>query len=339
MRILARAATDVSAEAASRLKGVTEPHNASQPDRFRNFLDDLYGGPNALDNTRLADDLHAAARGVQFWDDRLHTLTSAPEVQKAIRDVERRSATEAVLDGYRPIRNPFQFDTDGATSWRTSEDGGAIIPNLEFLDIVKPNFDNQARGLTHGSNERHGVEGLARAARSSRRPRAGVRHGAVQRGEVLRRRRSAPGGPELHLRRAPRDDRADPEGARRRRGPWLRRPDVDDHRQHCGGADPRRTAARAREGGCEVAEILAPADPSRIGGILRTSDQPGRILAGLRAIEKAVAQGSSSKSAAGVSGGLTFPMLGDDYAALGEAAGGPIRFVDELEDMIRRRLK
>ena len=182
VRTLARAATDVSAEAASRLKGVTEPRYAAQADRFRNFLDDLYGGPNALDNTRLGDDLHAAARslnrpaydraydlaaarGVQFWDDRLHTLTGAPEVQKAMRDVERRSATEAVLDGYRPIRNPFQFDKDGAISWRTTEDGGAIMPNLEFWDMVKRNLDDQARGLTHGSNERRGVEGLARALR------------------------------------------------------------------------------------------------------------------------------------------------------------------------------
>jgi hypothetical protein len=172
VRRQARAASNLSTEASDALRGVTEPRYDGQADRFRNFMDDMFGGPNSLDSTRLADDIAGAARSVNtpayaaankaaesvtLWDDTLHALSQSPAVYKAMQGVDERAANRAVREGVQPIRNPFTRDENGFLQWRTLDDGSTVTPNLEYWNIVKQNLDDEI-----GSRMRAGENGRAR---------------------------------------------------------------------------------------------------------------------------------------------------------------------------------
>lgn len=172
---LARAAGNLSEDAAARLRSVTDPRYTEQKGRFGDFIEGLFGGD--LNVTAANDTLRATASRVNaplyraayqagesadLWNPELARLAQSPSVQAAIRDVERKAADRAALEGDLVIRNPFAFDEQGRMSWNLTPDGGQIRPNLQFWDQVQRNLRDAAKSAPRDSDEARMAEGLRR---------------------------------------------------------------------------------------------------------------------------------------------------------------------------------
>lgn len=170
---LARAAGNLSEDAAARLRGVTDPRYTAQKDRFGDFIEGLFGGN--LNLTSATDTLRDTARRVNaplyraayqagesanLWNPELGRLAQSPSVQAAIRDVERKAADRAALEGDLVIRNPFSFDEQGRMSWNLTPDGGQIQPNLQFWDQVQRNLREAAEAAPRGSSAERDLKAL-----------------------------------------------------------------------------------------------------------------------------------------------------------------------------------
>ena len=170
---LSRAAGNVSEDASARLRGATDPRYTEQKGRFGNFIEGLFGGD--LNLTSANDTLRDTARRVNaplyraayqagesadLWNPALGRIAQSPSVQAAIRDVERKAADRAVLEGDLVIRNPFSFDADGRMVWGATPDGGQIRPNLQFWDQVQRNLREAAEAAPPGSSAARDLKGL-----------------------------------------------------------------------------------------------------------------------------------------------------------------------------------
>lgn len=170
---LSRAATNVSEDAAARLRAATDPRYVEQKGRFGDFIEGLFGGD--LNLTSANDVLRDTARRVNaplyraayqagesadLWNPTLSRIAQAPSVQAAIRDVEKKAADRAVLEGDLVIRNPFSFDDQGRMVWGTTPDGGQIRPNLQFWDQVQRNLREAAEAAPPGSSAARDLKAL-----------------------------------------------------------------------------------------------------------------------------------------------------------------------------------
>lgn len=173
---LARAAGNLSEDAAANLRNVTDPRYVAQKGRFGDFVEGLFGGN--LNMTSTNDALEAAARAANqpryqaayragenadLWNADFEQLTRSPAVQAAIRDVEKKAADRAALEGDLVIRNPFRFDDQGNMTWATTADGGQVRPNLQFWDQVQRNLRTAADNARRtGSDDANVLDRLRR---------------------------------------------------------------------------------------------------------------------------------------------------------------------------------
>jgi hypothetical protein len=172
---LARAAGNTSEDAGARLRASTDPRYTEQKGRFGDFIEDLFGGN--LNMTSTNDTLRDTARRVNaplyraayqagesadLWNPTLDRIAQSPAVQAAIRDVEKKAADRAVLEGDLVIRNPFSFDDQGRMTWGMTPDGGQIRPNLQFWDQVQRNLREAADAAPRGGDEARVLNGIRR---------------------------------------------------------------------------------------------------------------------------------------------------------------------------------
>lgn len=152
IRTLARTSSNVTPDAKSAFKELTEQRFYTQGQRAEAFVKKLMNG--ATDDLRLQDKLLAAARvanktaydaaysapkaGV-VWTPRIQQLMQAPEIQAAIRQADTAAQTDAALLGVKPVKNPFIVNPDGtiANGFRKQADGSTAKPSLQFWDIVQ----------------------------------------------------------------------------------------------------------------------------------------------------------------------------------------------------------
>jgi hypothetical protein len=440
VRRLARSAANLSDEAEGVLKGVTEERYRGMAPRFQDFFENLYGGPGALDNTVLTDAVQTAAKYTNsatykaaakaaekhtLWDDELARLAQSPSFQKAMRDVDVRAADRMVRDGDTPIRNPFRIDEDGNFLWRTTDDGGVVLPNLTYWDQVKRNLDSQIgaakmagdkprvadlTGLKSqltlhldgmipeyalaraGAAGFFGAENMVEAGekffrQSTQRNLTDVQkllrgvdpeqRDFFERGFVaeLMRGTQRPGNSSSAFNNPTMrekigmvvgEDRAKAIEAFARREQIMNflkdrvgGGSTTAMQQIAAGAvggvgagvltsgDPVSAGAAALAAGLarrgqlqmrestakEIASILTSTDPTKIAEIIRKSEAPGKILSGLRLLDRTVTTAARSAGAAGAPVRTT---ADDERQPQGFADGG--RVIDEIEDMIRRKV-
>jgi len=172
---LARAAGNTSEDAAARLRAATDPRYTEQKGRFGDFIEDLFGGNLNMTSTnetlrdtarRVNAPLYRAAyqagESADLWNPTLDRIAQSPAVQAAIRDVEKKAADRAVLEGDLVIRNPFSFDDQGRMTWGMTPDGGQIRPNLQFWDQVQRNLREAADAAPRGGDEARVLNGIRR---------------------------------------------------------------------------------------------------------------------------------------------------------------------------------
>ena len=170
---LSRAAGNVSEDASARLRGATDPRYTEQKGRFGDFIEGLFGGDLNLTsandvlrdtarrvNAPLYRAAYQAGEGADLWNPTLSRIAQAPSVQAAIRDVEKKAADRAVLEGDLVIRNPFSFDDQGRMVWGTTPDGGQIRPNLQFWDQVQRNLREASEAAPRGSSAERDLKAL-----------------------------------------------------------------------------------------------------------------------------------------------------------------------------------
>lgn len=170
---LARAAGNTSEDAAARLRAAADPRYTEQGRRSAGFIEDMFGGD--LNMTAANDVLRDTARQVNaplyraayqagenanLWNPTLERLSQSPSVQAAIRDAESRAADRAPIEGNIVIRNPFRFDEQGRMVWGTTDDGGQILPNLQFWDQVQRNLREAAEAAAPGSSRQADLKAL-----------------------------------------------------------------------------------------------------------------------------------------------------------------------------------
>lgn len=170
---LARAAGNISEDAAARLRAAADPRYTEQGRRSAGFIEDMFGGD--LNMTAANDILRDTARQVNaplyraayqagenanLWNPTLERLSQSPSVQAAIRDAESRAADRAPIEGNIVIRNPFRFDEQGRMVWGTTADGGQILPNLQFWDQVQRNLREAAESAAPGSARQSDLKAL-----------------------------------------------------------------------------------------------------------------------------------------------------------------------------------
>lgn len=170
---LARSSANTSPEARAALTDMVQDRFGTQNDRAAGFVQHLTGATG--DNPATVEALQTAARqanrpayarayrdGQTVWTPEIEQLTQAPAVQSAIRDATQTGANRAALDGFQPVRNPFEFDATGRMTLRTNPDGSQAVPSLQFWDHVKRNLDDQYNKLTRAGarSEAADVNGL-----------------------------------------------------------------------------------------------------------------------------------------------------------------------------------
>lgn len=150
-RRLARTASNIDSEAASRFSRVIEDRFKGQGIRSENFVKTIMGG--ATDDLALKDALRTAAdksNGIAYakafsdpkadfvWNKQIQELMQSDQFMKAVNAAESRGTDKAAISGFKAIRNPFNADG----SLRTNPDGSTILPSLQFWDQVKRNVDS-----------------------------------------------------------------------------------------------------------------------------------------------------------------------------------------------------
>ena len=189
VRALTRSVANQSPEARQAIVGVTEDRFAGQGQRAVQVVRDIAGG--AVDDIAFQQGIRRAAdaanepayrraftdpNGQVLWDARFASLMEAPAIRAAVSQAETRGANRAVIEGFKPIRNPFNIGADGSVSLRTD-----AKPSLQFWDQVKRNLDgmiDEAKDRTLRGDltalKRQLVEMLDEAVPSYRQARAGA---------------------------------------------------------------------------------------------------------------------------------------------------------------------
>lgn len=155
-RALARSVANQSPEARGVIERTASDRFAGQGQRAVGFIRRLTGG--ATDDLAMQDSIRNAARAANrpaynraytapnaqaMWNEGFEQLMQAPAMQRAARQATTRGANRAAVEGFTPVRNPFQFGPDGRISIRADDGGNRALPNLPFWDQVKRNLDSE----------------------------------------------------------------------------------------------------------------------------------------------------------------------------------------------------
>jgi hypothetical protein len=75
------------------------------------------------------------------WNRDIAELMQSDTFRAAINAAEKRGTDRAAVDGFKAVRNPFEFLPDGNVTLKTNPDGSRALPSLQFWDQVKRNID------------------------------------------------------------------------------------------------------------------------------------------------------------------------------------------------------
>lgn len=150
-RSLLRSATNQDPEAHGMVATAIEKRLQGRGQDVNDFIDRLAGGN--VSDVAAQDAISAAAKrtnnpayklaestaAAQKMDDPgLLELLQAPAFRDAVRTAETRGANRAVAQGFKPIKNPFEFAADGSVSMKPG-----VAPTLQFWNQVKINLDGE----------------------------------------------------------------------------------------------------------------------------------------------------------------------------------------------------
>jgi hypothetical protein len=171
VRALARYSSNVSPEARDALLKASDGRFETQAPRAADFVQRLFGGD--ADASKISDTLakrakavnnpayeaaHKAGETANLWTKELADLAQAPDIMDAIKSVSRTAQNKSVIEGYKPIRNPFTMAKDGNLKLKMTlrADGTVepISPNLAFWDTVKEGLDRQIETLFSAGKKR-----------------------------------------------------------------------------------------------------------------------------------------------------------------------------------------
>lgn len=172
VRALTRSVTNQSPESRGVIERVVSDRFEGQGARARDVLSRVANGQ--VDDLAFQDQLKAAARQANnpaykkaenspaaqsMWHEGFEQLMQSPAIQKAAKEATGRGANRAAVEGFTPIRQPFNFDEAGRYTLKTNPDGSIAKPNLRFWDQVKRNLDDQI-GAAKRSGEKAFVADL-----------------------------------------------------------------------------------------------------------------------------------------------------------------------------------
>lgn len=155
-RRLARTASNVDSEAASRFSRVIEDRFKGQGIRAENFVKTIMGG--ATDDLALKDALRTAAdksNGLAYgkafsdpkaraiWNQPIADLMQSNSFLQAVKAAEDMGTDMAAISGVKAVRNPFDFLPDGGVTLKVNKDGSRALPSLQFWNQVKRALDRQ----------------------------------------------------------------------------------------------------------------------------------------------------------------------------------------------------
>lgn len=164
VRALTRSVANQSPEARGAIQKVADDRFVGQGSRATEFIRRLTGGnaddlgyQQAIKDTarKVNEPRYRAAyndpKAAAVWTPQIRQLMQSPRFLNAIRQAESRGADKAAISGYRAVKNPFDFRTDGSIGLKVNADGSRALPSLEFWNQVKRNIDGQIDQATRGA--------------------------------------------------------------------------------------------------------------------------------------------------------------------------------------------
>lgn len=154
-RALARSVGNQSPEARATIEKAANDRFGGQGQRAASFIrrvaggsaDDLAYQQAIRDSARAANKpaynrAYAAPAAQNMWNQDFQQLMQAPAMQEAATGATTRGANRAAVEGFQPVRNPFQKTPDGKLTLRVNADGSTARPTLQFWDQTKRNLDS-----------------------------------------------------------------------------------------------------------------------------------------------------------------------------------------------------
>lgn len=174
-RQMARAAKNLSPEAANTLQEAVQERYNAQNIRTDDFIRRLVGNPQFAGRSR--DELVEMGKQAYvpmykkayeegdraIWNSDLERLTSAPAVKAAMRRATGAWQNTAVADGFGAM-NPSMVDRGGLLTYGKSI---PVFPNLQFWDYTKRQLDDMIRNTLPGTNKYRDLTRLAGQLRES----------------------------------------------------------------------------------------------------------------------------------------------------------------------------
>lgn len=154
VRALTRSVANQSPEARQTVASVTDDRFAGQGQRAVQVVRDIAGGQ--ADDLAYQENVKRVAQMVNrpaydaafnspnaraVWNRDIVDLMQSDTFRAAINAAEKRGTDRAAVDGFKAVRNPFEFRADGSVTLKTNPDGSRALPSLQFWDQVKRNID------------------------------------------------------------------------------------------------------------------------------------------------------------------------------------------------------
>jgi hypothetical protein len=163
-RALARSVANQSPEARAVIERTASDRFGGQGQRASEFIRRVTGG--SVDDLAYQDSIRNAARQAnrpaynraysspraqEMWNEGYEQLMQAPAMQRAAQQATGRGANRAAVEGFQPVRNPFDM-VDGRVTLRQNADGSIARPTLQFWDQVKRNMDSMISRAERGGD-------------------------------------------------------------------------------------------------------------------------------------------------------------------------------------------
>lgn len=164
-RALARSVANQSPEARGVIERTASDRFGAQSQRAAETIRRVAGG--SVDDLAYQENIRATARAVNrpaykkayeapraqaMWHEGFEQLMQAPALQRAAMQATSRGANRAAVEGFQPVRNPFEM-VNGRMTLKQNPDGTQALPNLQFWDQVKRNLDGMiGRAQRSGDN-------------------------------------------------------------------------------------------------------------------------------------------------------------------------------------------
>lgn len=168
-RALARSAANTATEGRATLNRLIDDRFESQAPRLSEWLQKSFNYPDAEGQAEAIEKIgktvnraayakaHAQPASKAMWDEGFEQMMQAPVVQEAARLATTTGANRSAMQGFTPVRKPFEFhDTNSLTpryTQRVDGEGRKVLPNLEFWDNVKRNLDDKISSLTRAGEK------------------------------------------------------------------------------------------------------------------------------------------------------------------------------------------